>query len=479
LYLVNNKEWNKKGENMKRIAVFGLSANPPGENHRSIVMALSRKYDKVIVVPCGPRPDKETTNDIPSLDRAVMTDMTFGDIPKVEIDLADLEQSVFTRTHVLLDRYAEQGEIFLVVGSDLIQGGQGGKSIIQCEWEDGDRLWREANFTVIARSGYPFHLKDLPPHTDESFSQKEALSGSSTEIRRKIFEHKPFKELVTPRVYDYILRRGLYRGTVPLAANTKFKADSPRILPVIDTVNPKAVKMSERFKHLVDEGAPNLIAVFGGDGTMLRAIREHWRRRLPFFGINAGHYGFLLNDFSETDFNEKIFEGLIVRHSPMLYVEIEHPDGTKSEYLAFSDCWTRSIDGGQAAHTEIAINDEVVLKRMMSDGVLLCTAGGSTAYARAMGATPMNVGAQEFMLVGNNVFIPPFWRPVYLNATDVVILRPLEIEKRAVEAYVDGIPLGQITKMVVRQSHIAAAELLFQPRFDTAAKLRKIQFPSD
>ena len=29
---------------------------------------------------------------------------------------------------------------------------------------------------------------------------------------------------------------------------------------------------------------PELIVVVGGDGTMLRAIRQHWRRRVPFFG---------------------------------------------------------------------------------------------------------------------------------------------------------------------------------------------------
>src|SRR2546421_10401132 len=41
---------------------------------------------------------------------------------------------------------------------------------------------------------------------------------------------------------------------------------------------------------------PNVVLVIGGDGTMLHAIREHWRLRLPFYGINTGHMGFLLND---------------------------------------------------------------------------------------------------------------------------------------------------------------------------------------
>ena len=41
--------------------------------------------------------------------------------------------------------------------------------------------------------------------------------------------------------------------------------------------------------------------VVGGDGTMLRAIRQYWRRRVPFFGINTGHLGFLLNDSPQAD----------------------------------------------------------------------------------------------------------------------------------------------------------------------------------
>jgi len=457
----------------KRIAVYGLSANPPGMHHLAIVNQLVLQYDKVIVVPCGFRPDKATTNDIPPLFRAAMTDMTFGHLSDVVIDLTDLEKEIFTRSHVLVKRFVDQGEVHLIVGSDLIQGGKEGQSHIQREWENGEELWRTANFGIIPRIDCDIQDGDLPPN---GRIVANVLSGSSTEIRERVFRHEDITDLVTHSVRQYIERYALYRGMQP-ARNPDYNLDEPRLMLVIDERNEKAKRMAAKLDQFSSSKSPDLIAVCGGDGTMLRAIREHWRKRLPFIGINAGHYGFLLNDFDEADLGRQIFSGLMIRHSPMLYVQSLDHTNARHEYLAFNDCWTRSVNGGQSAWTEISINGEVVIKKMVSDGVLICTASGSTSYARAMGATPMNVGASEFMLVGNNVFMPPFWRPVHLNPTDEVILTPQDIGKRAVDAYVDGIPLGTTQMMLVRQSRIAAVELLFQPQYDTAAKLRKIQFP--
>ena len=68
--------------------------------------------------------------------------------------------------------------------------------------------------------------------------------------------------------------------------------------------------------------------VVGGDGTMLRAIRQHWRLRLPFFGINTGHLGFLLNDSAEAD---PAAQELVLYHLPLLRVEVESLDDGRSE----------------------------------------------------------------------------------------------------------------------------------------------------
>ena len=89
----------------KKIAIYGGSFNPPRPAHRLMVEMMVREFGEVIVVPCGPRPDKLTTNDIDPIHRAAMADMTFGGLPNVRVELFDLENATFTRTHKLNEMF--------------------------------------------------------------------------------------------------------------------------------------------------------------------------------------------------------------------------------------------------------------------------------------------------------------------------------------------------------------------------------------
>ena len=76
----------------RKIAVYGGSFNPPGLHHRHIVQELCRHFDSVLVVPCGPRPEKPSNDSIPPVYRAAMADVIFSGLPQVEVDLFDLER---------------------------------------------------------------------------------------------------------------------------------------------------------------------------------------------------------------------------------------------------------------------------------------------------------------------------------------------------------------------------------------------------
>lgn len=218
---------------------------------------------------------------------------------------------------------------------------------------------------------------------------------------------------------------------------------------------------------------PGVILVVGGDGTMLRAIRQHWADGLPFYGLNTGHVGFLLNDPDGHHF----FDPDLRRYRlPLLSVEVTGADGVARDELAFNDCWVER-DGGQTAWVEVSVNGAVRLTRLVADGLLIATAAGSTGYARAMGAVPLPFNAPLLTLAGSNVFQPRNWRPAVLATDSVVTLRNLDPHKRPLRGFADGVSLGPVLSLTVRVSPTAAAELRFTAAHDPVAKLASLQFP--
>ena len=452
----------------RTLAIYGGSFNPPGRHHRAIVEMLCRHFDEVVIVPCGPRPDKPVTNAVEPIHRAAMVDLSFRGLPNARVELFDLESSTFTRTYDLDRRFRAEGVVWHVVADEFVRGGRSNESTIQREWTRGHDLWNEANFAVLNRSGHPLDQADLPP-SHRLFEVEN--DGSSLAIRNKIFHHQGIGELVVPEVDGYIRRHRLYQGVVS-PRQTSFRLDRLRYLVVADEQNSESRAVAERLEaHNHEE--PELIVVVGGDGTMLRAIRQHWRRRVPFFGINTGHLGFLLNDSRQADPNE---QDLVLYHLPLLWVEVESLEGQRTGALAFNDAWVERATG-QTAWLKLLVNDLERIEKLVADGVLVATAAGSTSYARAMGATPLPLYTAALLLVGSNVLHPPQWRPVVLPFDSRIEVRTHDPVTRPLEAFIDGIPQGDVQALHARVSNTAAVELAFLPNHDPSLKLAKLQFP--
>lgn len=456
----------------KQIALYGGSFDPPTMAHREIVAHASTRFDEVVVIPCGPRPDKLTVSDIPFEHRAVMVDMGFSGIPNVTVDLTDLESTMFTRTYDLVRRLSEAGEVWIVVGADLIQGGRDSRSVIHREWAHGNDLWNTTSFLVAARDGYAFTSEDLPPRSEVLGLEKP---GASTDIRNAVFNRTPVPEgLLLPKVERYIERYGLYRGQPP-STNVQIHIDDPEISLVVDERNKTALRIAEGLEQFRGPDS-NLIVTVGGDGTMLHTIRRRWRERLPFCGINAGRRGFLLNH-TDVLTQDNPFEDLTLWHLPLLYVETQQNEGDLWQAtFGFNDAWIERREG-QTAWVEVRVNGELRIPRLVCDGVLVATAAGSTAYAHAMGAPALPVVVPALVLVGSNVADPPHWKPVVLSLGAVVEFRSLDNRKRPIRGYVDGEECSPLVAMRIRVSRVASVELAFAQGYDVAEKLSLLQFP--
>jgi NAD kinase/nicotinic acid mononucleotide adenylyltransferase len=454
----------------RKVAVFTGSFDPPTTYHRTVARLLrERGFEEVVVRPTTQSPDRLDGEHASPVHRAAMVDLAFRDLPGVSVDLGDLDEGCCLDDCQFDGLYASRGEVWHAVAADFLVGGRHGKSQIQTRWEAGGRLWDAGRFVVLHPSSGVPHAADLPPR-----AELLAVDGHVTtaEIRLRIFQGGEAAPDVPPEVAAYIERYRLFTA-IPSPRETLIRFEEPRLLLVVNEHSEKARTAAEKYRRY-EHPDPNAVLVVGGDGTMLAAIRKYWRLRLPFLGLNAGTVGFLMNEELP---GELAATRLVVYRMPMLRVDTVGQDGAPSRGLAYGDAWVER-DSGQAAWLRLDVDGRTQVPRVVGDGLLVATPSGSSAYARAMGATPVPLTAPVLTLAGSNVFLPRFWKPVALPETAVVRLTNLdETGLRPVRAFLDGQLVGRVRSLEARVSSVAAVELAFTPQFDLSARLLRSLFP--
>ena len=122
----------------------------------------------------------------------------------------------------------------------------------------------------------------------------------------------------------------------------------------------------------------NILLVLGGDGFMLQTLKKFYKYKKSFYGINTGNYGFLMNKFSPNNSIKNLFKANKVKISP-LEMTVKNNKGLTKKFIAINEV---SIlrQSRQAASISIKNGTRYIIKKLISDGVLISTPAGSTAY---------------------------------------------------------------------------------------------------
>ena len=131
----------------------------------------------------------------------------------------------------------------------------------------------------------------------------------------------------------------------------------------------------------------DLAVVLGGDGTMLNIARRLAPFDVPLVGINQGRLGFLTDLSIETMLETliSIFDGNYVTERRMLLsAEVIRGKDSLFSALAFNDVAVNRGNGGGMIEFEVHIDGEYVYS-LRSDGLIIATPTGSTAYALSCG----------------------------------------------------------------------------------------------
>ena len=461
----------------RRIAVYAGSFDPPTRSQREDVIKLLKSgFDEVVVCPLGPRVDVGEHQHASPLHRAALVSLGFRNLDGVTIDYDDLSQNRYSTSYELESRYRDRGEIWHVTdmehfAASVPKGVAATDVVVGIKTGAVESLSSPLRWLVMRSGDQASRDLDLPAGT--KVIQRE-VNQTSEHVRKQVYASGGLSELVTPLVERYIQRHRLF---VPYSSQrfAHFVTEQPRLQIVVDPRNVKSVAAAERYKKYESDD-PDLVLVLGGDGTMLHAIREYWRLRVPFVGVNTGHLGFLMNERLPLDLSNL---ELISYTLPMLRVDAESPSGETSWGLAFSDVWMERAEG-QAAWLRLDVDGETRVSKVVGDGMLIATASGSSAYARAMGAVPVPLNTPTVTLAGSNIFQPRFWKPMTLPDESLVTLASLDTSgKRPVRSFIDGTPMGIVQQLTIKRSLTASVELAFTREFDPSARLLRSLFPPD
>jgi NAD+ kinase len=145
----------------------------------------------------------------------------------------------------------------------------------------------------------------------------------------------------------------------------------------------------------------SLVIVVGGDGTLLRAARAMAGSTLPLVGINLGRLGFLVDispDAIESCLDAILAGDYTEEPRCMLAATITHGTGQEDAYVALNDVVIHRWNTARMIELETYI-DGVFVNAQRSDGIIVSTPTGSTAYALSGGGPLLHPSLDALLLV--------------------------------------------------------------------------------
>lgn len=238
----------------------------------------------------------------------------------------------------------------------------------------------------------------------------------------------------------------------------------------------------ERFEQL-PPGVVELVVVFGGDGTILRAAEWAVPLGIPLLGVNLGHVGFLaeLEQSDATDLVGRVVaRDYEVEQRICLEVELRDRPGGGVVWSSFAVNEVSLEKAARERMIEVLVDiDGHPLSRWGTDGVLVATPTGSTAYAfSAQG--PVMWPDLDALLVVPLLAHALFARPLVLSPRSVVTITMLQGQGSGGVLWCDGrrsTTVGAYHEVTVRRSEMKLNLARMSPKPFVERLVRKFDLP--
>ena len=245
----------------------------------------------------------------------------------------------------------------------------------------------------------------------------------------------------------------------------------------IASENPEAKEALKGLIKRYDQAKLELsdvIIAIGGDGMLLKALRNSIEKNKPVFGLNKGNVGFLMNELSFDNLENRIQTARKVKMHT-LFMSAHKINGNIFTELAVNEV---SIlrQTHQAAHLKITVDKKERLNELVCDGILVSTPIGSTAYNLSARGPIIPLNANILALTPISSFRPRRWRGALLPQRVKIRIEVLNFDTRPVSATADNVEARDIKYIEISTDKTKKLTILHDSNHSLDERIMKEQF---
>ena len=244
-------------------------------------------------------------------------------------------------------------------------------------------------------------------------------------------------------------------------------------IQIISDLNQRSLKIKSQLLRKLNQSKtarPNIIIVIGGDGFMLQTLKKNPNSKEYFYGINSGNYGFLMNKFSSKNFIKNLSKAKMISISPLEMTVINNKNSRK-KHIAINEV---SIlrQSRQAAFLSIKNGSRSIIKKLVSDGVLVSTPAGSTAYNLSVHGPILNLNSKKLSISPISPFRPRRWKGKTINDNSKIIIKNLDSKKIPISAVADNIEVRNAKNIIIKINKKIRFNLLYDQNNSLQKKIK-------
>ena len=244
-------------------------------------------------------------------------------------------------------------------------------------------------------------------------------------------------------------------------------------IQIISDKNQKSQKIRTSIIKIISKAKSvkqGIIIVIGGDGFMLQTLKKNKDNKKLFYGINSGNYGFLMNKFSPKNVIKNLSKAKMISISPLEMV-VNSKSKINKKYLAINEV---SIlrQSRQAAFLSIKYGAKQLIKKLVSDGVLISTPAGSTAYNLSVHGPILSLNSNKLSISPISPFRPRRWKGKIISDKSKIIIKNLNPSKRPISAVADNLEIRYAKTIVIKTNPKIKFNLLYDQNRSLQKKIK-------